>query len=261
MANEQFTREGDAFSPDVIAENPLTPNGKKSRQLMRWRVPDLGFVDMYVNPQSLSISEKKVLSKKRTKGGYIIQYWGEELITLKISGNTGSSGIEGINVLRSVYRAEQNAFQQVAQQMADTVNSYNAGGALSNLISGGANRSAGSLASSISGSVITGLMGKGANPSLMPTLGSLAVSVELFYQGWVFKGIFEDFSVTESVANGVGVFDYSLSFTCLARRGERTNFMPFHKSPVCSDPETNKPLGYYKSGPNTPMSFGGEENK
>ena len=61
MASEYNSREGNLQLPDIIAENPQTPKGKKTRQLIRWRVPGLGFVDMYINPQQMDISEKKVI--------------------------------------------------------------------------------------------------------------------------------------------------------------------------------------------------------
>ena len=64
MASEYSNREGNLQSPDIIADNPQTPKGKKSRQLIRWRVPGLGFVDMYINPQQMDITEKKVIQKR-----------------------------------------------------------------------------------------------------------------------------------------------------------------------------------------------------
>jgi len=256
MANEQTTREGDLQAPNIISENPQQPKGFRTRQLIRWRVPGLGFVDMYINPQSMDIVEKKVIQKQRTKGGYIVQYWGEELMTIRISGSTGASGIEGVNILRKVYRAEQDSFLQVAQSLADRVNSYTAGGNIANVIAQGAGQSAKDLAGSISGGLITGLCGGGSSPSLLPTLGSLAVSVELFYQGWVFKGFFEEFTINENVANGPGVFNYNLSFTVLDRRGVRSNFMPWHRSPADTD-QSGNPTGYRSSeAKTTPMSFG-----
>lgn len=260
MVSEYSTREGNLQSPDIIANNPQTPNGRKTRQLIRWRVPGLGFVDMYINPQQMDINEKKVIQKQRTKGGYIVQYWGEELMIIRLQGSTGASGIEGINILRRVYRAEQDAFQQVAQMLADRVNSYSAGGNLASLIANGASQSGGNLAGNLTGGLVTGLLGGNSTPATLPTLGSLAVSVEMYFQGWVFKGFFEDFSVSESVSNGVGVYNYTLSFTVLDRRGERLNTMPWHRSPAVLDAESGNPQGYYQSNADTtPMSFGGEE--
>jgi hypothetical protein len=259
MVNEQSTREGNLQTPDIIADNPQMPTGIRNRQLIRWRVPGLGFVDMYINPQTMDIQEKKIIQKQRTKGGYIIQYWGEELMSIKISGSTGASGIEGINILRKVYRAEQDSFQQVAQTLSDRVNSFTASGNIANVIAQGAGSSAGDLAGSIGGGLLTGLFGGGSNSAPLPTLGSLAVSVELFYQGWVFKGFFEEMSVNESVTNGPGVFNYSMTFTVLDRRGIRSNFMDFHRSPAMLDASGN-PSGYrHSDAKSTPMSFNGEE--
>jgi len=258
MASEYNSREGNLQLPDIIAENPQTPKGKKTRQLIRWRVPGLGFVDMYINPQQMDISEKKVIQKQRTKGGFIIQYWGEELTTIRLQGTTGASGIEGINILRKVYRAEQDSFQQVAQMLADRVSSFSVGGNLSSLIAQGASQSGGGFASSLTGGLVTGLLGGSSSPATLPTLGSLAVSVELYYQGWVFKGFFESFDVNESVSNGPGVFNYTMSFTVLDRRGERLNIMSYNRSPAILDLDSGKPKSYYKSdAKTTPMSFGG----
>jgi hypothetical protein len=258
MASEYNSREGNLQLPDIISENPQTPKGKKTRQLIRWRVPGLGFVDMYINPQQMDMSEKKIITKQRTKGGYIIQYWGNELTTIKLQGNTGASGIEGINILRKVYRAEQDSFQQVAQMLADRANAFSVGGNLSSLISQGASQSGGGLASSLTGGLVTGLLGGNSSPATLPTLGSLAVSVEMYYQGWVFKGFFESFDINESVSNGPGVFTYNISFTVLDRRGERLNFMSYNRSPAILDLDSGKPKSYYRSdAKTTPMSFGG----
>jgi len=63
-------------------------------------------VEMYINPQNISYEDSKIITPTRTKGGYIIQYWGEELGTINLSGHTSSAGIEGINLLRMIYRIE-----------------------------------------------------------------------------------------------------------------------------------------------------------
>jgi len=76
---------------------------------------------MYINPQSLSSSYRKTINSKRTKGGFIMQYWGEELENLSISGTSGDSGIEGINAIQDVYRSEQLAMQILANQASTSV--------------------------------------------------------------------------------------------------------------------------------------------
>jgi hypothetical protein len=250
---------GNPMPPDIIANNPNMPTGRRIRQLIRWRVPGLGFVDMYINPQQMTTSEKKAITSTRTKGGFIVQYWGEELTSIKLNGNTGASGIEGINILRRVYRAEQDAFQKVAEQLASRIRSNSGSNAISSIANLAAGDGKSSLGSTIGGA-ITGMLGGSSSPPTLPTLGSLAVSVEMYYQSWVMKGYFEDFTITESVQNGVGIFTYDLSFKVLDRRGIRTNFASFNRSPAVIDPNTGNPISYYNSDyNNTPLSFKDEK--
>lgn len=88
----------------------------KVRTLIVWEIPTVGspaFIEMYVNPESLSIKDSKILNPQRTKGGYILQYYGEELTEISLNGNTGSGGIEALNVLRDIYRSEQISVQEI----------------------------------------------------------------------------------------------------------------------------------------------------
>ena len=67
------------------------------RQMMRWLVPEGPVVEMYINPQGIGYNYKKLITQPtRTKGGFVLQYWGEELTTLAIHGTTGSSDEEEI---------------------------------------------------------------------------------------------------------------------------------------------------------------------
>lgn len=252
---ENQTYQGKGISPDIIRENPNVLDGRRTREPMAWRVPGMGFVEMYINPQQMNIQEQKVIKPQRTKGGYIIQYWGEELVTIKLNGTTGSSGIEGINILRDIYRAEQNSFQQIEQIMVDRFKEYTVGSSISGIVGRVANDGISGAGKGILGSVLGG----SSNPPLLPTLGSLAVAVELYYQGWVFKGYFTSFNVTEAVTEGVGVFKYDLNFTVLDRRGIRRNNMPWHRTPATLDPYGN-PKGYNIADSNSvPLSFRGEK--
>lgn len=84
----------------------------KVRTLVTWEIPALAsptFIEMYINPNSLRMSEQKMITQTRTKGGFILQYWQEELPKLSIAGSCGDGGIESLNVLRDVYRSEQVA--------------------------------------------------------------------------------------------------------------------------------------------------------
>lgn len=212
------------------------------RNLIRWLVPEFGFIDMYINPENIIYTEKKSISKQRTKGGFVMQYWGEDLGNVKLSGTTGSSGVEGINVLYDVYRSEQLAFDPYALALSEQaeINQNNISIFGDNDIS--------SLGQVFTNSVANALESGSVNPTRpKPTLASLAFSVEMYWSGWVFRGFFENFTVTESIQK-LGMFDYSLDFTVTQRRGTRYNFMPWHRSPVHgpsnSDPNFGVPYSY-----------------
>lgn len=96
-----------------MAINPV-----HQRRLIQWEVPHLGSsfrIQMYINPQNIQISSTKDISETRTKGGYIIQYWGEKFDEVQINGTTGSAGVEGLNALKDVYRSEQLALWKIVQ--------------------------------------------------------------------------------------------------------------------------------------------------
>ncbi len=208
---------------------------------------DRSIVPMYINPQNVQIQEKKIISQQRTKGGYSIQYWGEELPTLSASGNTGSGGIEAINILRDVYRHEQIQFKKILlQRTRDLINDAQASledksssTALSGTISLIDNLFQNSISEIINGAdsiieTIKNSVNKTTTSAkrieLIPTLASFAVSIDLYYQGEKYRGYFNDFQVTED-AGTPGFFNYSFSFIILKRYGTRNNFMPWHREP------------------------------
>lgn len=227
--------------------------GVGKRRLIHWFIPEFGVVRMYVNPSSIQYNHKKVIKKEKTKGGYLLQYWGEDLSTLAITGTTGSSGVEGINVLYEMYRAEQYAFDTIGLSLA----AANANSGLSDTIMNGVNGSLEGLTGfdAIAGGVGAGLLGGvlGSNNAStlasrnIPSLASLAFGVEMFYQGWVFRGYFDDMRITESATDFL--WNYSINFTVTQRRGYRTNYLPFHRS-ANSGPSNNSEGG-------VPLSFKG----
>lgn len=212
-----------------------------TRNIIKWLVPEVGIVEMYINPQSIKYVQRKDIKETRTKGGYVSNYWGEELMTLSISGTTGTSGIEGINVLEDVYRAEQMAFDPYALAMAaqrdkEAQDEWSFMGDL------------GGLMNDVNGMISNALnTGSPVNTRSTPTLADLAFSVEMYYSGWTFRGYFTDFSVTES-ADNIGMFNYDMNFKVTQRRGVRTNFFGWHRSatngPSDSDPNYGVPHSY-----------------
>lgn len=231
---------------------PNERNGVITRNMVRWFVPEVGIVEMYINPQSITYPEKKHITSQRTKGGYVLQYWGEELVPLNIQGTTGSSGVEGINVLRDVYRAEQVAFDPYALALASDRDSENndqlsffSDSTLGNILTAGGILSSGrSFSDLVTSAIETGAV---ASTRAQPTLASLAFSVEMYWSGWVYRGYFTDFSVDER-ADNLGLFNYSMTFVTTQRRGLRLNYMPWHRSAVSgpsnSDPDFGVPYSY-----------------
>lgn len=214
-----------------------------TRNMIRWFVPEVGIVEMYINPQQISYQYKKQISNQRTRGGYSLQYWGEELTPLSITGTTGSSGIEGINVLYDIYRAEQNAYDPYALAIASDLDAENdiIGAVFDN-----------NILDAVSGTfdnLLNNAIESGAPTTSRPkpTLASLAFSVEMYYSGWVYRGYFTDFRVDER-ADKLGLFDYTMTFMSTQRRGMRNNFLGWHRSavngPSISDPEFGRPYSY-----------------
>jgi len=225
------------------------------RNMVRWFLPELGVVEMYVNPQSIKYTETKHIGAPiRTRGGYMVQYWGEELGKISISGTTGSSGVEGINVIYDIYRNEQVAFDpialaaeaardqaQLSQGVFDSIKGSNSLlTSIGNAVGAGVN----SLFNQVNNVIKTG----NVDPLLpRPTLASIAFQTEMYWSGWVFRGYFTSMSVNEA-ADKVGQFDYSLEFTVTQKRGLRLNFMPWHRSavngPSNSDPSFGAPYSF-----------------
>jgi hypothetical protein len=233
----------------------ITPgvNAQISRNIITWFVPQFGTVRMFINPQNISYAYKKLITKERTKGGYTLQYWGEDLTTLNISGVTGSAGVEGINALYEIYRAEQYAFDAVGLTLAANNAYADVGNNLNNGLGGDQLSSVGlspfAPVSTNSTGILGGVLGLDSPNNVLsarniPSLASLAFAVEMYYGGWVFRGFFESMTVNERADNFL--LDYNMVFTVTQRRGYRTNYFPWSQSPVSG------PSAY-----NTPPSFSG----
>ncbi len=221
---------------------PTYKAGQLKRNIITWFIPQFGVVRMYVNPESISYQHRKLITKDRTKGGYTLQYWGEDLTTLNISGTTGSSGVEGINALYEIYRAEQYGFDAIGLQLAannasaDVANNLvnGIGGALGSGINGlfGGDPNSPTAAAGGAG-LLGGILGLDSpNNTLaaknIPSLAQLAFGVEMYYNGWVFRGFFENMTVNETANNFL--LQYQMTFTATQRRGYRVNYFPWSRS-------------------------------
>lgn len=249
LANATPSADGNGLPFSKITSNIPA---QLQRNIITWFVPQFGTVRMFINPQNITYNHKKLIQKDRTKGGFTLQYWGEELDVLNIQGTTGSSGIEGINMLYEIYRAEQLSFDAVGLTLAannaaaDVSNNLvqGLGGALGQLVGGN------NLTSQAGGAgLLGGVLGLDSPNNMLsarniPNLASLAFAVEMYYNGWVYRGYFTSMTTTERADNFL--LDYSMEFVATQRRGYRTNYFPWSESP------TSGPSSY-----NTPNSFTG----
>lgn len=209
-----------------------------TRNMVRWFLPEVGIVEMYINPQSIKYNDKKhIPTPTRTRGGYLVQYWGEELGTVGLSGHTGSSGVEGINVLYDIYRNEQVAMDALAVAVQASREKEEAGGFIDAVLGGGniltgVGNAVGAGVDALFDQVNSVIETGNVNPvTPKPTLASIAFQTEMYWSGWVFRGYFNSITVTES-ADKIGMFDYDIQFTVTQKRGLRLNFFPWHRSAV-----------------------------
>jgi|WetSurMetagenome_2_1015567.scaffolds.fasta_scaffold210990_2 hypothetical protein len=257
---EQFKADGFALPASFSADGTGLPsskvpsyrNSQLKRNIITWFVPEFGIVRMYVNPNSISYNHKKLISKDRTKGGYTLQYWGEELSQLNISGTTGGAGIEGINVLYEIYRAEQYAFDGTALSLA--ANNASQPNLLNSLTgtSGDSSSLLGGIVGGVSGSVSSLLGLDSPNTSLVAnninSLAQLAFTVEMYYNGWVYRGFFDSMTINERADNFL--LEYNMIFNVTQRRGYRMNYFPWSKSAIDGPSQYTSPQSF--SGSVTP---------
>jgi hypothetical protein len=218
-----------AFSADgnglPYTKVPSNHPGELRRNIITWFVPEFGLVRMYINPQTISYENSKVIQRERTKGGYTLQYWGEDFTKINMQGTTGSAGIEGINMLYEIYRAEQYAIDGQGLTMAAANSAADLASKAVNFV--GENMFGGG------GSLLGGMLGTNNPNNSMATrnvmsLAQLAFTVEMYYNGWVFRGFFDKMTVNEKASDFL--IDYTISFIVTQRRGYRVNYFPWSRS-------------------------------
>jgi len=216
----EIADRADTVRDDELLGGPYV--GRFRRQVVLWEIPQIdALISMYINPTRMEIQSQKQINEQRTKGGFIIQYWGEMLDTLSLSGTTGSGGVEGIQILRDIYRSEHQRIQNLKMDFgrllsAELQRQYTAD-EVDELASIGLTR----LPSTSSDSKIG---------RLTSSLGEQAASVVMHYQGASYRGYFTSMTITES-AERIGLFDYAIQFKIVSTVGYRRNFLPWHRDP------------------------------
>lgn len=250
--------EVDALATNYNNYAASSGSGATERETVAWHKRQ-----MYINPTAFNIADTKLVQKQLTKGGHMVQYWGEDLATITMNGTTGSSGIEGINILRDIYRHEQLHYRKVladrhraqaaaakkAAQEAEeqiysedgwgvTLGTFDAltGGGASQLINGVSNGIDILIGQDEEYQIGSNYGGSGNSFQSVATLASFATNIDMYYQGEFFRGYFTNFSTSES-GTEPGLFTYNMTFTVTRRSGKRKNFMPWHRNPLSADGE------------------------
>lgn len=243
-----YSADGNGL-PYSKVPNPRPSSNK--RNIITWFVPEFGLIRMYINPQSISYDHKKLITETNTKGGYSLQYWGESLTTISIEGTTGSAGIEGINMLYELYRAEQYANDGIALSLAAS----NAANDLANQglnyfsnsiggILGGSNNTGAAISSLLGGIVgADSPSSNGLSAKNITTMAQLAFGIEMFYNGWVYRGFFRDMNISERADNFL--LNYRMTFIATQRRGYRLNYFPWSKSSNNGYSDYGTPNSYF----------------
>jgi hypothetical protein len=50
-------------------------------------------ISLWINPQTITVSKNVLLNKQVTKGGFVVQFWGHDLETVNVKGETGYFGL------------------------------------------------------------------------------------------------------------------------------------------------------------------------
>lgn len=211
----------------------------RRRRRILWEVPNKGyFVEMYLNPQNIDIKSQKIITQIRTKGGYMIQHWGEELDEITFQGHTGANGIEGIDVLRDVYRAENKKNESIYKTVQDIFRTkdrqeFQTVGEITNAIGhvlGSENQTFGGLVKGqdLIGSGKVNLEAFLKGREYVKSLAQRAAGVTCHYQGISYKGYFRSFSVNETTQRQ-GIFSYTMIFRVTETIGKRSSWMPWSK--------------------------------
>jgi hypothetical protein len=228
-------------------------------------VSDREIIPLYINPSSIQTNYTKNISETQTIGGFIIQYWGDRITTMSIGGTTGSGGIEAINILYGIYKSEQIQFKNIllkrqsdlAKEIAEEQKAAQARGNISGLqafdqvlFNGAFSNFANGLSETMDffkSAVAGNDSSYNRTVNLLPTLSAFAVSIDMHFQGKVFRGYIDSMNVNEN-ASSPGHFDYTIQFKALKEYGVRNNFMPWHTNPRN---EAGKPIQKPKVGANS----------
>jgi len=94
--NNPIVQEGAALMNQVLGLSPITTDqGQGAYNPMGEWTPDSAMVPLMalnVNPQSIVITKNNLKNKVMTRGGFVVQFWGQDLETIAIKTYSGYFG-------------------------------------------------------------------------------------------------------------------------------------------------------------------------
>ena len=135
-------------------------------------------ITMYINPSRLQFKNNKVIAKQYTRGGIFYHHYGDDNMTISLSGSCGLSGMAGIQKLDEAYRMSGvllrygenssgpvKAASSELNSIMDDICKGNIKGALGKAISSGRNlkEMGKNMLKETAGGVISAITGRGNN--------------------------------------------------------------------------------------------------
>lgn len=169
----------------------MTIGIRKNKQVISWRI--IGLVSlpptltMMINPSNLDLNYTQLVNETRTLGGFIQEFWGEQLTTLSASGQTAMFYDEG------GITNKNSRISESYQNFIRLVNIYKNNGKDYQQIPSNYTEQAKKVASQ--------------NPNSIKSFGAVVMT----YMGKEYEGYFESFSFKEMAEKPYN-FEYDFSF-------------------------------------------------
>jgi len=172
----------------------MTIGTKTNKSVIVWRIEGIDEsipeLIMRINLENIDLSYQQIINETRTLGGFLQEFWGEELTSLSASGKTAMSYDE--NGITNKNARVSEAYQNLLR----LVNIYKNNGKVYT------NPNDMSTASK-------------ANPNRIKKVGEIIMT----YQQKEYVGYFEAFSIKENASNPY-YFDYTLSYKISKTKGD-----------------------------------------
>jgi hypothetical protein len=166
---------------------------KPNKAAIVWRIEDITDpppeLTMLINPGNLDTSYTQLINETRTLGGFVQEFWGEQLTTLSSSGRTALS--YGVGGLSNTDARQSSAYENFVR----LVDIYRCNGK--------------------DYKTLKTFVSDAKNPDRIMNLGTVVMS----YEGIEYAGYFENFSVRE-LGDKPFYFEYDFSFKVMNITGD-----------------------------------------